>query len=166
MTSIRDGATDLATRTTERIEMRDQCKRCGCPHGDVETRGGQDCVHCANCSFFCYNRPRSESGRDVRSTRTNAGIRPKVKARVLATHGHQCVSCGRSPALHGVVLDIDHLIPLALAERHGMLDDLTRSEVNMAPVCAECNRGKQDDLDGVSIQLIYRVLKLKQHHSA
>jgi len=149
----------------EDVHMRQPCD-CGSLQGYVVVKNGQDCLYCRRCDAFRYNRPRSESGRDVRSTRTNADIKPKARARVLVKHGHQCVSCGRSPMLHGVVLDIDHLIPLALAERHGMLDDLTRSEMNMAPMCAECNRGKQDDFDGVSLQLIYRVLKLKQAHGA
>lgn len=157
MSSVRD---ESPTTTA----MRKPCVECGYTVGAVLPTNGQDVVRCARCNTYAYNQPRTESGRAVRSTRSNADIRPKVKARVLAAHGHQCISCGRSPAIHGVVLDIDHLIPLALAERHGMLDDLIRSEMNMAPMCAECNRGKQDDVDGLSIQLMYRVLQLKSAH--
>lgn len=150
---------------TTAITLRAPCE-CGTLLGYVIVKNGQDCAYCSRCDTWQYNRPRSESGRDTRSTSTTEHVKPKARARILAKHGHQCISCGRSPMVHGVVLDIDHLIPLALAERHGMLDDLTRSEMNMAPMCAECNRGKQDDLDGVSLQLIYRVLKLKQAHGA
>lgn len=142
------------------ITLREPCS-CGCAVGVVRPTNGQDVVRCADCDRYAYCRPRSESGRPVASTRSNAAIKPSVKARILATYGHQCIACGRSPVVHGVVLDIDHIIPVALAAEQGIPDDLVRSEANLAPLCAECNRGKQADIDAISIQLVYRVLVLK-----
>lgn len=145
----------------EEIVMREPCFHCGYPNGRVKPTNGQDVVRCSRCVEWAYNRPHSESGKPTTSTRSNPKIKPGQKARVLAHHGHQCVSCGRSPAAHGVVLDIDHMLPVALAKKHGVYDEAIESEWNLVPVCAECNRGKQDDLNAVSVQLIYRVLRMK-----
>jgi 5-methylcytosine-specific restriction endonuclease McrA len=142
------------------ILMRAPCA-CGHTFGYATPTNGQEVVRCNRCTAYQYNRPRSESGAPVTSTRSRADIKPKVRARVLAAHGHACLSCGRSPAVDDVVLDIDHMIPLALAERHGFNDDVITSEANLVPLCAECNRGKQDDLDCMSLTLLYRALRLK-----
>lgn len=143
------------------LPMRDPCPKCGATDGTIVVRGGQRLFYCVN-DHWCYNQPNAEAGEAPRSVRSVGTIKPKARSRVLAAHGHQCIGCGRTPQLHDIVLHVDHLIPLALAERHGMLDDVITSEANLAPMCEECNLGKQDDLDGVSIQLIYRVLKLKR----
>lgn len=146
---------------TPTLNMRKGCRVCGHDLGYIEHRNGQDVMLCAKCGSYQYCAPKSETGRATTSTRSRADIKPKVKARVLARHGHQCVSCGRSPAVHGVVLDIDHLVPVALAKKHDLHDEIIDSEWNLVPTCAECNRGKQDDLNAVSVQLIYRVLRMK-----
>lgn len=144
------------------FDLRSPCFHCDHPTGYAVLTNGQDCVYCWACERYAnYNRPKLESGKATTSTQTHPGIKPKQKARILAAHGHQCVNCGRSPAMHGVVLDIDHMIPVALAKTHGVYDELIESEWNLVPVCAECNRGKQADLGAVSIQLMYRVLRMK-----
>ena len=147
------------------ISLRRQCS-CGNWSGRSTTKNGQDVIRCSECDEWHFNRPLRESGRPTTSTRSNPGIKPKTKVRVLAAHGHSCISCGRSPALHGVVLDIDHIIPVALAKANGIYDELIESEWNLAPMCAECNRGKQDDLNAITVQLMYRVIRLKSLHSA
>lgn len=134
--------------------LRSPCK-CGSWYGRIDTRGGQDCVFCAECGGWQYNAPRLETGRDVRSLSTRPGITPSQRFRVLDAHGHQCVSCGATGSLQ-----LDHLISRDDAERAGCLDELIDSEWNLAPMCPECNSGKRS-LGTASIRLMYRCLLIK-----
>ena len=53
---------------------------------------------------------------------------------ILARDRFQCQYCGRSPALHGVVLHLDHLIPKC----EGGSDHPD----NLITACEDCNHGK------------------------
>ncbi len=141
--------------------MREACKKCRSTDGTIEQRNGQACVFCADCGSWCYNAPRTETGAPRRSTQSQPGISPKTKARVLAAHGDRCFRCGRSSGVDGVVLHIDHIVARAAAERAGLYDHHIESDANLVPFCDECNLGKSDDMDAVSIALLYRALVLK-----
>ena len=65
------------------IQMRTPCARCEHSTGFVEDRNGQDVVYCSNCGTYQYCRPKSESGRGVRSLRSRPDIKPSQRARVL-----------------------------------------------------------------------------------
>ena len=145
----------------ETFKLRNTCAHCNCLDGYSIQRNGQEVVYCASCDKYAYNRPRSESGRPVKSTRSRPNIKPSLRMRVLAAHDHRCVYCGRSPATDDIVLDIDHLVPVALAKKYDLYDEVIESEHNLVPACAQCNRGKQDDLNRTSITLMYRVLLMK-----
>ena len=141
----------------EPITMRSPCQKCGSIEGSIDVRNGQRCVTCDHCGTWCYNAPKDER----EQVRSRPNLKPSVRARVLATHSHQCVSCGRSPALHGVVLHIDHMLPVEAAKRAGCYDALIESEWNLVPLCEECNLGKSDDINATHIALMYRVLMIK-----
>jgi 5-methylcytosine-specific restriction endonuclease McrA len=143
--------------SNESITMRSPCQKCGSTEGSIEVRNGQRCVWCDHCGSWCYNAPREER----QQVRSRPDMKPSTRARVLATHSHQCIGCGRSPAIHGVVLHVDHMIPVEAAKRAGCYDALIESEWNMVPLCEECNLGKADDINATSVALMYRVLMIK-----
>ena len=140
------------------FQMRAPCRKCGHANGVSDDRNGQDTVFCAQCGQYAYNRPKTESGRTTRSVRSRPTIKPKTKARVLAKHHHRCVYCGR--AAPDVILHIDHLIPIAKAADLGINNpEELNAEHNLAPLCEECNLGKQDDLECVSPAHLWKLMK-------
>lgn len=54
-------------------------------------------------------------------------------------------------------LEVDHLISREDAERLGFLDELIESDLNLAPMCRECNSGKRVT-GSASLRLMYRCL--------
>lgn len=116
--------------------LREPC-RCGNRTGRLETRGGQDCVFCDRCGRHCYNAPRSETGREVRSLRTRPDIKPGKRARVLERDNATCVLCHR----HGVDLDVGHLISVDAGRKLGLTDAELYDEENLAAMCGACNSG-------------------------
>ena len=119
-----------------RMSMRSPC-RCGCLDGIITTKHGQDTVWCAECDRFCYNAPRSETGRDARSLRTRPTIRPSQRTRILMRDNGACVLCHRSD----VALDVGHLISVHDGHRLGVSDADLASDDNLAAMCAACNSG-------------------------
>ena len=61
------------------------------------------------------------------------GISERDRAEVLRLG--RCVMCGRTPELHGVVLQVDHKMPQSWGGTHAI--------TNLQPLCEECNRGKK-----------------------
>jgi hypothetical protein len=88
------------------IDMRKPCPKCRWTVGLITTRSGQDTVWCERCSGYCYNAPRSETGRAVRSLRTRPGVRPSQRNRVLVRDGFACVMCHRA----NVELEVGHIV--------------------------------------------------------
>jgi 5-methylcytosine-specific restriction endonuclease McrA len=74
---------------------------------------------------------------DRRLVTDNPGgtVRPSVRFEVLKRDGFTCVYCGRNRDKHGVVLEVDHVVPLA---EGGSDNDLA----NLATACWDCNHGK------------------------
>jgi 5-methylcytosine-specific restriction endonuclease McrA len=120
--------------------MRAPCPGCGSPAGHIQPRNGQDCVFCAGCGQFCYNAPRAETGREIRSLRSRPDIKPSKRARILERDGYRCFMCGRQPgSREGLV--IGHLLSVADGRQLGIADDELNSEENLAAQCEECNSG-------------------------
>jgi hypothetical protein len=132
--------------------MREPCRLCGSWLGKLKTKGGQDCIYC-ECGRHNYNAPKVETGRAVRRLSERPDIKPSRKWRILDTHGHRCVACGE----HEKHLQIAHLISREDADRHGFLDEIIDSDLNLVPMCAECNSGQRPH-GSVSVQLMYRCL--------
>ncbi len=129
--------TSADDNTEVRISMRVPCSRCGCTDGLMTTKNGQDTVRCSGCRRYCYNAPRSETGRPTRSLRTRADVRPSQRARILVRDGGACILCHRS----GVELEIGHLISVHYGRALGMSDEELNSDDNLAAMCAPCNSG-------------------------
>lgn len=60
----------------------------------------------------------------------------KLRVRVLEKYDCRCMMCGRSPKLHGVVLNVDHIIP------RSKRPDLALVFENLQILCGACNHGK------------------------
>jgi len=116
--------------------MRAPCG-CGSVTGRTETRNGQDCVFCASCGRFQYNRPRDESGRDIRRLRTRPDLKPSQRARVLDRDSGCCVLCHRAD----LPLDVGHLVSVDDGRKLGMTDAELFDDENLAAMCAVCNSG-------------------------
>lgn len=59
-----------------------------------------------------------------------------MRYEALRLHGAACQCCGRSPRLHGVVLNVDHIKPLRV------FWDLRLELSNLQVLCGDCNVGK------------------------
>jgi len=139
--------------------MRAPCPQCGATTGRVETRNGQDCVYCT-CGRWCYNAPRLETGREVRSLRSRPDIKPSKRARILERDGYRCFMCGRQPD-GGDGLAIGHLLSIADGKPLGLTDDQINSEENLAAQCEECNSGLGDRT--VPLWLMVAVLRTRMN---
>lgn len=116
--------------------MRQPC-RCGNRTGRIETRNGQDCVFCSTCDRHCYNAPRAETGREVRSLRTRPDIKPGQRARILERDNSTCVLCHRT----GIELDVGHLISVDSGRKAGLEEGDLHDDENLAAMCQPCNSG-------------------------
>lgn len=117
--------------------MRAPCQRCGGSMGRLETHGGQDCVYCLNCGKHCYNAPRTETGRAVRSLRTRPRIPPSQRSRILALDAYACVLCHTTAR----ELDIGHLVSVKEGTERGVPEASLYDDINLAAMCALCNSG-------------------------
>ncbi len=120
------------------------CKKCGADVGDpglLTTRGGQDICECARCGQYNKAVPKTETGRAVRTLRSNLTIPPSQRHRVMQSYGNRCVACGRGPA-DGIRLEIDHVIPVLVGRAQGLTDAQLNHDDNLVPLCAEDNNGK------------------------
>lgn len=58
---------------------------------------------------------------------------------VLARDGWKCLGCGRSPRIHGITLEVDHVVPRS----KGGSNDIS----NLQTLCRKCNVGKSNKDD-------------------
>ena len=137
------------------VPLREPCNECGCIEGTITTKGGQDVLYCANCRRYQYCAPRTETGRATRTLRRTA-IPPSKRARVFARHHNACVGCGAHPPT--VELVIGHLVPRDEAINLGLPEHLADHDLNLAPMCPECNSGIGKN--PIAIGLMYRLLLL------
>jgi hypothetical protein len=73
----------------------------------------------------------------TRATRPRQPISARLRYQILQRDNFACRACGRSPAMHGVVLHVDHIVPVV----KGGADD----PQNLRALCADCNLGKSDN---------------------
>jgi 5-methylcytosine-specific restriction endonuclease McrA len=131
-----------------------------CTHMAVDQRENGPHIEefCADCGGHLRFVPRSEVGLSQRSVASRKGVKPRVRAQVFERFGHACYLCGRGAA-EGVMLQVDHILPVELAKRHGVYDEVVDSELNLAPVCEECNLGKGAEVFGAgAVRLMVKAL--------
>lgn len=117
--------------------LRAAC-RCGSTDGVITTVNGQDTVRCAQCARFCYNAPRSETGRPRRTHRSRAEISPSQRHRIFARDKRTCFVDGwREGEMH-----IGHIISVFDGRLQGMTDAELFHDDNLVVLCAQCNSGQ------------------------
>ena len=129
--------TTSSSDETGRRDMRQPCPDCGCRDGLIATVNGQDTMRCADCRRYCYNAPRTETGRGVRSLLTRPTIKPSQRARILVGDNATCVLCHR----WGVPLDVGHLVSVHDGLRVGLSIADLHDDALLAAMCAACNSG-------------------------
>jgi 5-methylcytosine-specific restriction endonuclease McrA len=123
--------------------MREPCRFCGEPEsGTVSRVNGQAVVRCGSCERAVYNAPRTETGEQQRSVSTvHAGIKPKLRSRVLIRAGRRCELCGK-PVEATAGLHVDHLLSVEDGLAQGLTEQQLNHIENLAAFCEECNLGK------------------------
>lgn len=123
----------------DRFPMRAPCKGCGGTVGVIREVNGQDTVRCSACGAHCYNAPRTETGRTVRSVTTvHKQIRPSLRAKILQRDNHRCVLCHAID----VPLHVGHIVSVDAGLATGLTDTEINDEENLIAMCEECNLGQ------------------------
>jgi 5-methylcytosine-specific restriction endonuclease McrA len=138
--------------------MRAPCADCGSTDGAITTVNGQDTVRCAHCHRFCYNAPRTETGREQRTLRTRPQMPASQRARILLRDNATCVLCHRAE----VALDVGHLISVCDGRALGLGDVDLFSDENLAAMCAACNSGLTSET--VPLRIAAAVLMARLHN--
>lgn len=119
--------------------MRAPCPYCGSTDGRIVERNGQDTVRCLACDRHCYNAPRTETGREVRSVTTvHNGIKSKLRTKILQRDGYQCVLCKSTTSN----LHVGHVVSVDAGFATGLTDAEINDEENLIATCEECNLGQ------------------------
>jgi 5-methylcytosine-specific restriction endonuclease McrA len=137
--------------------MREPCPRCGCGDGTVAMVNGQDTVRCAECERFCYNAPRTETGRPRRSLRTRPQVSPGQRARILLRDNLACVMCGRRERL-----EVGHIISVRDGRALVLSDAVLFGDDNLVAMCASCNSGLSSKSIPAHRFLVLLALRAKQ----
>jgi HNH endonuclease len=108
---------------------------------------------------------RQRHGRDLlyvfsgkrKVPRSRGAIPNPLRARVLMEANNRCAMCGRSSREEGIVLQVDHIIPV---EWGG-----TSNHGNLQALCRDCNQGKKNFFASFDKKLMTRVMShSKIHH--
>jgi 5-methylcytosine-specific restriction endonuclease McrA len=122
-------------------QMRNPCPKCGCAAGYIKQAGAQDVVRCLKCDHFCYNAPRVETGKAVRTVQTvHAAIKPKLRAKILDRANGRCERCGKGPE-SGCAMHVGHLISVSYGLANGFTEIELNDAENLFCACDECNLG-------------------------
>ncbi len=136
------------------IAMRTPCPECSTPDGIVETVNGQDTVRCAWCRKHCYNAPKTETGRAVRTLSKRPDISTGMRAAIFLRDGGACIICHSTDRP-----EVGHLISVGDGAKYGIDFDLIHSDENLAVMCAACNNGIGEET--VPIRLICKAFLVR-----
>jgi 5-methylcytosine-specific restriction endonuclease McrA len=121
--------------------MREPCPDCGHEFGYIREASTQDTVRCLECDRWCYNAPRTETGKKVRTGQTtHEAIKPKHRVRILERANGRCELCGKGPD-RGIEIHVGHIISVERGHALGMGDLELNGDENLMALCAECNLG-------------------------
>lgn len=136
--------------------MREPCRGCGCEFGTVTETGAQDVVRCLDCKRWCYNAPRTETGKAVRTVQTtHALIKPKQRIRILERANGRCELCGKGPD-RGIEIHVGHIISVERGHSIGMSDLELNDNENIMALCSECNLGMGKET--IPLRMMVKVL--------
>ena len=139
------------------FQMRQPCPKCDTIEGRIETRNKQDCVFCAKCGRHCYNAPKTETGRAVRSlTTVHNGIKPQQRTRILLRANCHCELCGRLGDLH-----VGHLVSVKDGIDRGMTETEINDDENLAAMCDECNSGLGKETVPLRLAIAMVLIRIK-----
>lgn len=139
----------------ERYQMRKPCA-CGSEFGVLLEVNGQDTVRCLACDRHCYNAPRTETGRAVRSVSTvHNGVKPKLRSKILERDGHQCVLCRANDR----PLHVGHVVSVDAGMAIGLSDAEINDEENLIAQCEECNLGQ--GAQPIALSVAIRILRAR-----
>lgn len=120
--------------------MRAPCRGCSCEFGTITESGAQDVVRCLDCKRWCYNAPRVETGKAIRSVQTvHEAIKPKLRAKIIERANGHCELCGKGAELGP--LHVGHLVSVEQGLASGLTEVELNDPENLAAACAECNLG-------------------------
>lgn len=123
---------------TDNFTMRKPCPKCSHVFGRLFEKNGQDTVRCVQCGEFCYNAPRTETGRAQRSVSTvHAAIRPSQRYRIIERGGAKCELCGARGNLH-----VGHIISVEVGLEFAMTEVDLNDDENLLCICEQCNLGQ------------------------
>lgn len=149
----------------DNYSMRSPCKQCGGLLGFLTETNGQDVVRCRTCNAHCYNAPRVETGRAVRSVTTiHNGIKPHVRSRILERDNFRCVLCHADEAR----MHVGHIVSVEAGFATGLTDAEINDDENLIAVCEECNlgQGAQPIPLRVAIQILKARISWRNKHEA
>lgn len=153
--------------TREPYTMRAPCPSCGCTVGYVTERGAQDVVRCMSCDRHCYNAPRTETGKAVRTVQTvHEAIKPKQRARILLRGGFKCECCGKVPRGSQGELHVGHVVSVKRGLELGISDAEINDDENLIAACSECNLGLGAEVIPVRALVSVLMARLRGHASA
>jgi 5-methylcytosine-specific restriction endonuclease McrA len=141
--------------------MRTPC-RCGCVEGLLFERGTQDVVRCARCKRHCYNAPRVETGKAVRTVQTvHAAIKPKQRARIIELATGRCQLCGKGPD-SGATMHVAHLVSVKQGLANGLTETELNSDENLVCACDECNLGLGKETISLRLALSIQMARMRR----
>lgn len=122
----------------DNFEMRKPCPSCRSTSGYIVERNGQDTVRCKSCNRHCYNAPRTETGRAVRTLDTiHRSLKPHDRVRILERDGFSCMLCRATDR----TLHVGHLISVEAGVLYGLSDAEINDDENLVAMCEVCNLG-------------------------
>lgn len=158
MSLFDDYEAEQEARYSQPYPMREPCKSCGHTVGKLKEVNGQDTVRCGRCNRHCYNAPRVETGRKVRSISERPDIKPSQRSRILERDNRSCIVC-HQPAAADRRLVIAHLISVKEGRDMGMTDKELFDDENLAAMCEECNAGIGPRT--INTRMMYQVLRVR-----
>jgi len=118
------------------------CTRCGCGDGYLTLAEMHVGLYCLRCDAWQRWISKRDAGVSRRSLRSDAGITPSVRARVLARDGSRCVMCGVTSRHARLVMG--HIVSARDGLALGLSDHILNSYWNLCCMCEECNSGLSD----------------------
>ena len=128
--------------------LEEPCIHCGNPTGTRQQVGPHHQLICCACGGRATHKMWAKK---PGTSKPRPQISNKRRNAVLKRDAYRCQHCGKSAA-DNVLLDVDHVIPVAVWQRHGTdLPPFVDDECNLQVLCSQCNNGKSRALCAVDV---------------